>query len=79
MSHSVIQHCNLEQDLGVSHFTPIELLQLTRPGYKVAFVSRGDETHLLVYLNHDQDLPFMRIPCDALLGAVKAYEQKLLQ
>ncbi|SON52706.1 hypothetical protein [Vibrio tapetis] len=74
MSHSAIQHYNPESDSGVSHFTPIQLLQLTRPSYKTAFVKRGDETHLLVYLNDDQGLPFVRIPCDVLLGAAKAYE-----
>lgn len=54
--------------------TDFQILQLTRPTYKTVFVGQGDNTHLLVYLNRDHDLPFVRVPCEVLLAAVKAYE-----
>lgn len=55
--------------------TQLQILQLTRPTFKTEFIRRGDETHLLVYLNSDSGLPFVRIPCEALVEAAKLYEQ----
>ncbi|EGU40612.1 hypothetical protein [Vibrio scophthalmi] len=58
-------------------FTELQIFQLTRPTFKASFVRRGDETHLLVYLNDDQGLPFVRIPCEVLAKAAKVYEKSL--
>ncbi|CAK2499444.1 conserved hypothetical protein [Vibrio crassostreae] len=55
----------------------LQVLQLTRPTFKTEFVRRGDETHLLVYLNDDQGLPFVRIPCEVLVQAARVYEKEL--
>ncbi|HCG9302871.1 TPA: hypothetical protein NJ693_003631 [Vibrio parahaemolyticus] len=56
-------------------FSELEVLQRTRPTYKTRFVKRGDEFHLLVYVNSDQELPFVRISSDVLIQAAKAYEE----
>lgn len=57
--------------------TEFQVFQLTRPTFKTEFIRRGDETHLLVYLNNDQGLPFVRIPCEVLAEAAKNYEKGL--
>ncbi len=72
-SVSIFKPNQLEHPL----ITDFQVLQLTRPTYKACFVRRGDETHLLVYLNGDHALPFVRIPCDVLAIAARHYEESL--
>ncbi|WP_419237599.1 hypothetical protein ACN08P_19835 [Photobacterium leiognathi subsp. mandapamensis] len=65
-----IEELNL--DALISNFTD-DLFSFTRPSYKTKFVRRGDELHLLVYINHHSKYPFIRIPISELHRAAISY------
>ncbi len=50
-----------------------QLLQLSRPTHHCKFVRQGDIVHLLVYLNGDYQLPFLRVPISSLHRAAKGF------
>ncbi|MDP2571670.1 hypothetical protein Q8W40_05725 [Vibrio penaeicida] len=56
------------------HLSTSRLMQLTRPTGKTRFVKRGDEVHLLVFLDDGQELPFLRVSVDSLMKAAAHYE-----
>lgn len=53
----------------------LNLLSFTRSSYKTVFVNRGDELHLLVYLNEFSEYPFLRVPISELHRAANEYNR----
>ncbi|MCW8336370.1 hypothetical protein [Vibrio paucivorans] len=60
-------------------FSPLALLKASRPTTKCRFVRHGDTVHLLVFMNHTSDVPFLRLPADSLYKAAKAFMSAELQ
>ncbi|MDE1226173.1 hypothetical protein L9W76_03170 [Vibrio aestuarianus] len=73
MASVSIYEPNKSMHLGLGDF---QLLQLSRPTHKARFTCRGrEDVHLLVFLDDDQEVPFIRVPLHVLLRAAKLYER----
>lgn len=57
--------------------TPFERLQFSRPVHQCQFVSQGDQLHLLIYLDGNSQVPFLRISSDRIYHAAKAYMRNI--
>lgn len=68
-----IYNPNSTHSLELSDF---RLLQLSRPTHKTRFVRNGEDIHLLVYLSAHHQIPFVRVPIESLVRAIKKYECK---
>lgn len=56
------------------NFSDFDFLKLSRPTHKIKFVRHGDGVQLLVFLDEDKEIPFVRVPIDVLLNGAKDYE-----
>lgn len=68
-----IQIFDSNQTVSLSTFSPMRLLQLSRPTTKCKFVRQGDTIHLLVFMNDFSDVPFLRISADSLYRAARSF------